>query len=278
MTKNTWLFLLLSAVFGLGAVYLANNWLSDATDRPEANYVQVVEAAQTVSVGTILEAKQLRVRTYPQDLVPKETYTGLEQVVGKVAKETLYAGDFVRPERVAEKGEGSSLASLIGDSKRALTIRVNDVVGVAGFLLPGDKVDVLNTFKQKGKSSRDTVTEVVLANVKILAIDQTAQNNENRPRVVRAVTVEVTLEQAEVLMNARSRGGLQLALRNPVDDSKVELARFSDPVEEEEKATVAAVQPAPVAPALTKPKVHLIRGIAEEIISVEADQAGGSPQ
>lgn len=277
MTKNTWLFLLLSAVFGLGAVYLANNWLSDATDRPEANYVQVVEAAQTVSVGTILEAKQLRVRTYPQDLVPKETYTGLEQVVGKVAKETLYAGDFVRPERVAEKGEGSSLASLIGDSKRALTIRVNDVVGVAGFLLPGDKVDVLNTFKQKGKSSRDTVTEVVLANVKILAIDQTAQNNENRPRVVRAVTVEVTLEQAEVLMNARSRGGLQLALRNPVDDSKVELARFSDPVEEE-KATVAAVQPAPVAPALTKPKVHLIRGIAEEIISVEADQAGGSPQ
>lgn len=277
MSKNTWLFLLLSAVFGLGAVYLANNWLSDANRSPAVDYKQVVEVAQTVPIGTILEAKQLRLKTYPDSLVPEGAFTSFEAVSGKVAKDTLYAGDIVRAERIAEKGQGSSLASLIDGNKRALTIRVNDVVGVAGFLLPGDKVDVLNTFKQaRGKN---TVTEVVLANVKILAIDQTAQNNENRPRVVRAVTVEVTLAQAEELMNARSRGNLQLALRNPIDDREVEVAKYSKaPLDEPDPLPTL---PEPVAlPAAVhiKSKVHLIRGVAEEIISVDNDQAGGNPQ
>ncbi|WP_232364500.1 Flp pilus assembly protein CpaB [Salinimonas lutimaris] len=275
MTKNTWLFLLLSGVFGLGAVYLANKWLSETTSVPQGDYMQVVEVAQTIPIGTVIEAKQLRVRTYPEDLTPEGSFGSLDLVVGKVAKETLYAGDLVRAERVIEKGEGSSLASLIDADKRALSIRVDDVVGVAGFLLPGDKVDVLNTFK-KGKG---TITEVVLANVKILAIDQTAQNNENRPRVVRAVTVEVSLAQAEELMNARSRGGLQLALRNPVDDSHVELARHS---KAQETAPAASEQPASIAaplPSLAiKPKVHLIRGIAEETVSVEASQSGSGLQ
>lgn len=273
MSKNTWLFLTLSAIFGLGAVYLANNWLSDSTSLPDENYIQVVEVAQTVPIGSIIEAKQLRVRAYPEDLAPEGVFMSLEGVVGKVAKETLYAGDIVRIERVIDKGEGSSLASLIGENMRALTIRVNDVVGVAGFLLPGDKVDVLNTFK----TSSGAITEVVLANVKILAIDQTAQNNENRPRVVRAVTVEVSLEQAEELMNARSRGGLQLALRNPIDDKQVEIARHSQPVPEpdvvEQKAT-ATVYPRPA----VKPKVHLIRGVTQETVSVEPGQTGSGLQ
>ncbi len=275
MSKNTWLFLTLSAVFGLGAVYLANNWLSDANAEPDDNYVQVVEVAQTIPIGSIVDAKQLRVRAYPEDLAPEGTFTSLDEVVGKIAKESLYAGDVVRAERVIEKGEGSSLASLIGKEKRALTIRVNDVVGVAGFLLPGDRVDVLNTFR----SGAGTITEVVLGNVKILAIDQTAQNNENRPRVVRAVTVEVSLEQAEELMNAQSRGGLQLALRNPVDDASVELARHS---RQQASEPEIAPEPAPdkpdSAPTGIKPKVFIIRGASEEIVSVSAGSAGGGAQ
>ncbi|MCU7554876.1 Flp pilus assembly protein CpaB [Alteromonas sp. ASW11-19] len=272
MSKNTWLFLVLSAVFGLGAVYLANNWLTDSSSLPDENYIQVVEVAQTVPIGSVIEAQQLRVRAYPEALAPEGTFATIESVTGQVARETLYAGDVVRAARVTEKGEGSSLASLIGDNMRALTIRVNDVVGVAGFLLPGDRVDILNTFK----NGINTLTEVVLANVKILAIDQTAQNNENRPRVVRAVTVEVSLQQAEELMNARSRGGLQLALRNPVDDEQVEIAKYTKPAP-------PAEEPAPVkkpvhtaVPHPVKPKVRLIRGVIEEVVSVESASSGSS--
>ncbi len=271
MTKNTWLFLILSISFGLAAVYMANNWLTANATAEDENYIVVIEAAQTIPIGGIISAKQVRSRSYPADLAPKNTYSDLQEVIGKVTKETLYEGDVIRTERVTDKGDGSSLASLIGENKRALTIRVNDVVGVAGFLLPGDKVDILNTFKR----GPTTLTEIVLANVKILAIDQTAQNNENRPRVVRAVTVEVSLEQAEELMNARSRGNLQLALRNPVDNEQVEIAKHSteqeDPIEE--PVAAAPVQPV-VQPTILSPKVQLIRGSRQEIISLKADKAG----
>ncbi len=273
MTKNTWLFLILSITFGLAAVYLANNWLTTNATAEDENYIMVVEAAQTIPVGSIISAKQVRSKNYPAELAPQNSFSDLQEVIGKVTKETLYEGDAIRNERVTDKGEGSSLASLIGENKRALTIRVNDVVGVAGFLLPGDKVDILNTFRR----GNATLTEIVLANVKILAIDQTAQNNENRPRVVRAVTVEVSLEQAEELMNARSRGNLQLALRNPVDNSQVEIAKHSAQPEEEEKAAPMP-EAAPVAPvvqaSLLSPKVQLIKGSRQEIISLKADRAG----
>ncbi|MCW8109361.1 Flp pilus assembly protein CpaB [Alteromonas ponticola] len=270
MTKNTLLFLALSIGFGLAAVYLANNWLNANASEPDKNKVAVVEAAQTIPVGSIISAKQIRTRQYPADLAPENTFSDLQKVVGKVTKETLYSGDVIRAERVIAKGEGGSLASLIGENKRALTIRVNDVVGVAGFLLPGDKVDILNTFK-KGETN---LTEIVLANVKILAIDQTAQNNENRPRVVRAVTVEVTLEQAEELMNARSRGGLQLALRNPIDNAEVEIAQHSAALAAEAQKAAEVVPPPPVR-AYISPKVHLIRGSHQEVIAIKAESAGG---
>lgn len=263
MKKNTISFLALSAIFGVGAVYVANKWLMQSTTVEKApDQQQVAVVSIPVATGTILEAKHVRMRAYPDNLLPANAVQNLDDLVGKVAREPLYPGDILRAERLASKGDGSSLASLINESMRAVTIRVDDVVGVAGFLLPGNRVDIFNTFKKNGK----TLTEMALENVRVLAIDQSAQNNENKPKVVRAVTVEVSVEQAETLVNARSRGSLQLALRNPIDQTEV-LANKPEP----EVVVAAPTEPvvAKAAAPVSSSKVDIIRGTTQESVRVD---------
>jgi pilus assembly protein CpaB len=117
--------------------------------------------------------------------------------------------------RFADQGGGSALAAVVGENMRAVSVRVNDVVGVAGFLLPGNRVDVVAAYRDR----TDTLSETVVQNVKVLAIDQSASSDKNEPVVVRAVTLEVTPEDAEKLILAEQRGSIQLALRNPLDES-----------------------------------------------------------
>lgn len=142
---------------------------------------------------------------------------------------------------------------------RAVSLRVNDVVGVAGFVLPGNHVDILLT--------RGGRTEVVLSNIKILAVDQRASNDENKPQIVRAVTVEVHLEQAETLLSSSTKGSIQLALRNPNDESdSLELAKEN----EQKKDVIVEEKPAIVAK-VSKPennKVEIIRGLKRDTVKV----------
>lgn len=220
MNKNTLLFVVLSIAFGIGAVLIARNWLAD--NQPQklvAGKVVVYTVNTELPTGTILAPKYIGTSVMADDTVPEGAITDKSQLQNMVVKQKLYKGDILRHERLAKKGEGSSLASLIGKNMRALSIRVNDVVGVAGFLLPGNKVDVLSTYKTK---ARNVATDVILSNVKILAIDQKASDDENKPQIVRAVTLELNLEQAEILMSARDRGSIQLALRNPNEQSNME--------------------------------------------------------
>jgi len=217
MNKNTLLFVVLSIAFGLGAVLIARNWLSD--NQPKnvtAGQVTVFTVNTELPTGTILDPKYIGSSVMPEDLVPDGAITDKSQLQDMLVKQKLFKGDILKIQRLVKKGEGSSLASLIGKNMRAVSIRVNDVVGVAGFLLPGNKVDVLSTYKSKGKR---VTTDVILSNVKILAIDQRASNDENKPQIVRAVTLELSLEQAELLMSARDKGRIQLALRNPNEQS-----------------------------------------------------------
>ncbi len=127
----------------------------------------------------------------------------------------LLPSEILRAERLVRPGEGNLFASLITPEKRAVTIRVNDVVGVAGFLLPGNYVDVLASVELDGKNNVKTTT--VLENIRVLAVDQTARTADNKPVIVRAVTLEVTPQEAEKLMTETTRGTIQLALRNPED-------------------------------------------------------------
>jgi pilus assembly protein CpaB len=122
--------------------------------------------------------------------------------------------------RFVNHDEGSTLAALVEEKKRAITVRVDDVVGVAGFLLPGNNVDVLASRLERG--SRRAITETILTNVKVLAVDQTARTDDNDPVVVRAVTLEVSPKQAEVLVARMEEGTIQLTLRNPLEEVVVE--------------------------------------------------------
>lgn len=276
MNTRSLFFVLLSLVFGVGAVMLAQNWLKQSqptTSNPDQ--AVVVTMSVNVPSGTVLEAKHLSLQAIPKALAPRDALTSIDEAVDKVAKFPMLQGDTLHPDKLALRGEGSVLASLIEPNKRAVTIRVNDVVGVAGFLLPGNRVDVLVTFKVGNlrNVAAQTQTEVVLSNLKVLAVDQKANQDSSQPLVVRAVTLEVSLEQAETLMSARGKGTIQLALRNPADEAEVDVAR-STPQPEADNDNNAAPPATPVVvPRPTerrKLKIEVIRGTAQQTVTVES--------
>ncbi|QSX29652.1 Flp pilus assembly protein CpaB [Shewanella cyperi] len=266
MNNKNVLFIVLSLVFGVLAVYLAKTWLNTNTPVAAAETQSVVTLTAQVPMGTILERKHLALAAVPESVIPKGAVRTIEDAEGKVVNQKLYEGEVLRTERLTKKGEGSTLASLIQPQMRAVTIRVNDVVGVAGFLLPGNRVDVINLYKSDGFK-----TDVVLSNVKILAIDQRASNDENKPVLVRAVTLELSLEQAEILMIAEGRGSLQLALRNPNDEAQVDIADIKKPeVIEKPVAESKPVERVVYVPApKSREKVYLLKGTKEQEVKVD---------
>ena len=151
-------------------------------------------------------------------------------------------GEILLADRFAEAGDGSILATVVGENMRAVSVRVNDVVGVAGFLLPGNHVDVVTAYRE----GQETRSETVVQNVKVLAVDQTASTDKNEPVVVRAVTLEVTPADAEKLVLAEQRGTIQLALRNPLTTAIVAV----------KVAQAPAPAPSPRRPQKAKPRVR----------------------
>jgi pilus assembly protein CpaB len=210
----------LSLVFGLGAAFMANNWLNSRLNAsPDDNLQNVVVATLEIPFGQMVEAQHVTVVRMPKGTVPDDAFDATEKVAGKIATFAMLRGDIVRGARLAEHLGGSTLASLIESDKRAISVRVDDVVGVGGFLLPGNRVDVLATKKVDG-SGNNAKSETILEDLRVLAVDQTASTDKTQPVVVRAVTLEMTSEEAEVLVKAQTEGSLQLALRNPLDNQK----------------------------------------------------------
>jgi pilus assembly protein CpaB len=160
------------------------------------------------------------------------------------------AGEILMKARFSSHESGSTLAALISENKRAISVRVDDVVGVAGFLLPGNYVDVLATKLER--SSRVATTKTVLKKIRVLAVDQTARTDDNDPVVVRAVTLEVDPKESEILTKSMAEGTIQLTLRNPKDDDVVVAEEAPKP------AAPKVVVRRPAAPAA--PSVTVIRG------------------
>jgi pilus assembly protein CpaB len=270
MHSRTLTLIVLSLVFGLGAVFLANSWLSARLNAaPNDNMQNVVVATTEIPFGQMIELQQVSVVRMPKDTVPDDAFDANEKVVGKIATFDILRGDIVRGARLAEHLGGSTLASLIAPQMRAISVRVDDVVGVGGFLLPGNRVDVLAT-KKIGNSS-EAQSETILEDLRVLAVDQTAGTDKTQPVVVRAVTLEMTSAEAEVLVKAQTEGKLQLTLRNPLDNQKKPLP--APPV-----AALAAVQPPAAAPIAAKPVVRrkaggggvtIIRGTKVELAKAQ---------
>jgi len=222
MVKRRGLILvLLSLMMAVGAAVVANKWVNGqlVTQASAAPNTQlVVTAAISIPFATKVEARHLRLTEIPEGVLPTGTYTDLTDVEGKVSTTSIARGEILVAERFAAHGRGSTLAALIGPNMRAVTVRVDDVIGVGGFLLPGNKVDVLSA--RRDRNQRAT-SETILTNIKVLAVDQTAATEANEPVIVRAVTLEMSSKEAEKIVKARTEGTIQLTLRNPEEEEIV---------------------------------------------------------
>ncbi len=207
----------LSLLMAVGAAFVANKWVV-ARVMPDQDYdenlAQVVAAAMKIPFATKVEDRHLKLIELPEGLAPDGFFATIEEVLGKVSTTSISRGEILVTERFRTHRTGSTLAALVGENMRAVTVRVDDVVGVAGFLLPGNTVDILAS--RKGGKGR-AITETILRNIKVLAVDQTASSESNEPVIVRAVTLEMLPRQAEVLFQARTEGKIQLTLRNPLE-------------------------------------------------------------
>jgi len=245
----------LSLVLGILAAWGANSWVQGRlSDNADDGSVSVVAAALEIPYGTKLDSRHVRMVQLPGDAVPKGSIANMEDVIGMVSTSDIERGEVLNTNRLAEHDQGSTLAALIDANMRAITVRVDDVVGVAGFLLPGNRVDILAS--RLNMRTKRATTETILQNLKVLAVDQHASTEQDEPVIVRAVTLEMTPDQSEVLVKAREEGRIQLTLRNPLEKEVVAEAPKPAP-------RVAAPARAPVRRTYTKPAsstVQVIRG------------------
>jgi len=265
MKGRTFLMFFIALVLGVSAAWLANNWVEDRL-RPgtESAGTPVVVAALDIPFGTKIELAHIKVVDWPSGNTPKGAFADPVLLEGKIAKQGFLPGEVILEERVVEHLGGSTLASIVEPNKRAVTVRVNDVIGVAGFLLPGNRVDILTT-RQQGKRA---LTETILQDVKVLAVDQTASTDKDRPVVVRAVTLELSPAEAELLVKATSEGSLQLTLRNPLDSelvAKKEEKKEEPKVERKVKRVIYKQAPN------NKVNVTVIRGTKRETVSLKSE-------
>jgi len=238
---------------------------------------QVVVAASDLAVGAELTREDIRIIDWPQNAVPAGAFKDPKDVIGRGIVLPVIQNEPILPVKLALPGAGGGLPPAIPPGLRAVSVRVNEVIGVAGYVLPGTRVDVVATVSPSGQGA-DITTKVVLTNVQVLAAGTKIERDtdKNKPVPVSVVTLLVDPEEAERLTLASTEGKIQLALRNPLDKATpvthgirpAALLGFAAPVQHaatrtrlsassEPKSVAAAAAPAPV-PDL--PTIEIIRG------------------
>ena len=219
MRNTRALIMMIAAVIaGLGAVIIGARWLSQQATG-SAN--KLVVAGSDIDLGSRLTPPMLKAVEWPSGSMPKGAFANPADLDSRVLRASVLSGEPILESKLAPVGSKGGLSAVVAEGKRAMTVRVNDVVGVAGFALPGNYVDIIvNTQEEgpKGAANKDqTISKIVLEHILVLAVAQEVGRDETKPKVVSPVTVEVTPEQAEKLDLARSVGSLSLMLRNQVD-------------------------------------------------------------
>lgn len=209
---------LIAVALTLGAIaaFMVSRWVGIGGSKGSGP--MVVVASVTIEPGSVISNAQTRVVPWPAAVTPPGSSSDPNKLVGRVAKQIMYAGEPVIEPKLAGIDAKGGLASVIAPGKRAISVRVNDIVGVAGFTLPGSYVDVMVNTKD---TSGAQLSKIVLNRVKVLAIAQETTPDQTKPRVVNAVTLELSPAESEQLDLARSIGGLSLVLRNEMDSEVV---------------------------------------------------------
>jgi pilus assembly protein CpaB len=211
-----------AVLFGLIAVFLAQTWLNnqaeqrmrslEAQKKPNAPSRTIVVAARPLRFGDELAGAAMREVPWPQDALPPGAFAKISELTAsrRVVVLPMEANEAVLASKITGPGQRATLSAVIGEGMKAVTIRVNDVEGVAGFVLPGDHVDVVLT-RQSDKDNASN--DVIVQNVRVLAVDQSADARTEKAAVVKAVTVEVDETDAQKLSLAAAVGTMSLLLR-----------------------------------------------------------------
>ncbi|HET9688915.1 MAG TPA: Flp pilus assembly protein CpaB [Pseudolabrys sp.] len=257
MRASTIVMIGFAVVFGLLAVFIAQVWLNNQANmraknldanRPQMASQTVVVAKQSLRFGTELNASMLQEVPWPSNALPSGAYAKIQDIVSggrRVVLSAIEANEPVLALKITGPGQRATLSALVKPGMKAVTIRVNDVEGVGGFVLPGDHVDVVLTRQvEKGNAT----TQVVLQNTRVLAVDQTADERAAKATVAKSVTLEVDTVDAQKLWLASSVGSLSLLLRKAGETAEIRTRKVTlndlgtnEPVSTDKAATVTVV-------------------------------------
>lgn len=253
----------------------------EKTDTQEVKEVGVVVAISDIPSGTTVGANMVRLAQISQTALHPEAVITPGEVIGRITKAPIVQGEQILRNRLLPAGVTPSLSFAIPGGKRAVSVAVNEVVGVAGFVKPGDRVDILATIDSPDREN--TVTSTVLQDVEVLAIAQDMEEQvDKKPKVTTTVTLAVTLDEAQKVTLAEETGVLRLALR-PVTAANRE---WVNPTSSGELVKAAAPQgaPKPIVQVAAAPQkatrsvkpvqdhqVEIIRGTERELVSVKSN-------
>ncbi len=219
MNRKRAMLILLSGVIGLIVTLVAARLFSAGGGPAEPKLEPVVLMKTNVAQGEILKKEDVELASWPAPLRPAAAAGKVQEVEGRGAMSDLIKGEPVLLGKLAPEGSSPGLASRIDPGMRAMTIRVNEVIGVAGFLLPMSRVDVLATSDIDDRGGRGTISKLVLQNVEVLAVGQRLESRDSKAKKVSVVTLLVTPSQAERLSLAATKGTTFLTLRNNRDET-----------------------------------------------------------
>jgi pilus assembly protein CpaB len=207
------IFIAAAVVAGVVATFAIHSYISIKTKVPVAATRQAIIAAADISPGTAIYGQVVKAVTWPQAVIPPNCASTMQEIEGRVVKVPIPKGNPILFSMLAPEGTAAGLSGILEDGKRALTVKVDEVAGVAGFIHPGDHVDVLMDLSLKGQNEHFSKT--ILHDISVLTTGQIwEQKGENKPIVVNTVTLELSPENAEVLNLASNEGKIRLALRN----------------------------------------------------------------
>lgn len=218
---STFIALGMAVVCGALAVWLTSQWLNakaaegQISAQEKIPMASIVIAAQDLEIGTLLSSDNLTLTEWPKSNVPRGAFEQIEAVAGRVAVTRLSAGEPLQAAELADAGSGAGLVALIPPGRRAMSIKVDEVSGVAGFILPNTYVDVISVDHKSNRETREAKT--ILKKIKVLAIAQETTTEKGKAKIVKSVTLELLPKEAETLALHSILGSIHLILRNPLE-------------------------------------------------------------
>jgi len=275
LRKNTIVMVGIAVVFGLLAVFVAQGWLNYQAElsrkvvAPKEKAVAtrtIVVATGPLRFGTHVSADHLREVSWPEEALPAGTFGTIADVMSggkRIVLASIERNEPLLRTKITGPGQKATLSAVIQDGMRAVTVRVNDVEGVGGFVLPGDRVDVLLTRQNERTTG---MNDVVLQNARVLAVDQLADDAADRPTVVKAVTLEVDTTGAQKIALAASLGNLSLMLRRAGE-------QVMDATRRVTTSDLSQTEVMPQAPAAKSfAKVSVTRGTTKQEYNVASEE------